>query len=117
MTTSTPHDLRVPSPMTPSLSPLSVIPSRKPEPCSLRPNPAASHPTVPILLESSWAKQQKSERSAWTKEANEWRRDQVLTVRRRMDSLRRSFLTAPVVQAEGNIATAPSDVPAGQGSR
>src|SRR5580698_9938658 len=116
MTTSIPQGHEVPSPTTPSLSPLSTIPLKKPEPCSLRPNPAASRPTVPILLTSSWATQQKSERSAWTKEANEWRRDQVLTVRRRMDNLRRSFLTAPVAQKEESTATVPSDVPAGQES-
>src|SRR5580693_5605821 len=115
MTTLIPHDPGVPPTL--SKSPLSTIPLKKPEPCSLRPNLVASRPTVPILLESSWATQQKSERSAWTKEANEWRRDQVLIVCRRMDDLRRSFLTVPVAQKEESIATAQSDVPAGQGSR
>jgi hypothetical protein len=51
------------------------------------------------------------------KETNEWRRDQIQIVRHRMDDLRRSFLTVPVVQKEESIATAQSDVPAGQGSR
>jgi hypothetical protein len=116
MTTLTPHDHEAPSLTTPSSSLLSAVPSKKDEPCSLHPSPAGCRLTAPILLESSWATQQKSERSAWTKETNEWRRDQILIVRRRMDGLRRSFLTVPVAQKEESIATAQSDVPAGQGS-
>jgi hypothetical protein len=115
--TSTPHDDRAPSRTTPSLFPPSLNPSKKPEPCSLRLNLVESRPTAPILLESSWATQQKSERSAWMKETNEWRMDQILIVRRRMDSLRRSFLTAPVARKEESIVTAQSDAPEEQKNR
>jgi hypothetical protein len=117
MTTLTPHDHEAPSLTTPSSSLLSAVPSKKDKLCSLHPNPAGCRLTAPILLTSSWATQQKSERLAWMKEANEWRRDQVLIVRPHMDDLRRSFLTVPVAQKEGSIATAQNDVPAGQGSR
>jgi hypothetical protein len=116
MTTLTPHDYEAPCPTTLSSSPLSAVPSKKGEPCSLHLSPAGCCPTAPILLESSWATQQKSVRSAWTKETNEWRRDQILAVRRRMDGLRQSFLTVPVAPKGESIATVQSDVPAGQGS-
>jgi hypothetical protein len=116
MTTLTLHDNEAPFPRTLSSSLPSMMTLERAEPCSLHRSQDGCHPTAPILLKSSWVTEQKSTRSAWTKETNEWRRDQLLIACHHMDRLRQSFLTAAVALMEENTVTAPSNAPKAQES-
>jgi hypothetical protein len=102
--------------MMPSSSPLSTT-LQKPEPCSLHQSLAGYPSTAPLLLESNWAKQQKSVRLRWMKLTNEWRNDQLLVAHRHMDRLQQSTLTAPAGLQEESTVIVQNNAPEEQERR